>query len=107
VNRRWWWIGGGVALVLVLGAAWAARARAAQMLRNAPAWLRGHQPPDGIVTPVEPVPPAWRGCSTPSPMVAPCQGFGAGRRTMRTYSDNLANEPGSLIRGAASFRIGS
>ena len=105
ISRRWAWLAGGVVLVLIVGVL-CARARVAAVFANAPGWFKSYQPPDGIVTPVEGVPAGFNGCMIPSPMIASCNGYGAGRRVRKTYASNLAEEPSSLIRGNVSFGIG-
>lgn len=97
-RQRWILAGAGVVLVLIVAGVMSARARVWQQFANAPGWLKAYQPPDGIANQAEPVPAAWAACCRPSPMVAPCDGYGAGRRVRKTYADNLAAEPSSLIR---------
>ena len=101
MTRGRWLLVGGVVLVLVAVGVLSMNARAGELVRNAPSWLKAHQPPDGIASnAVEPVPAAWQACARPSPMVASCEGYGAGRRVRKTYADNLAAEPSSLIRAS-------
>lgn len=109
-RRRWLLVGGGLILVLIVAGGCVIRFGGVDrdQLGQIPAWLRSHQPPEGIAAqPVEPVDPkaSWATCR-PSPMAASCMGQGAGRRVRKTYDNNLADCPTSLIHGSVNVTGG-